>query len=55
MHSLVQGTNGWHLERGSVGSFHAPYMLTGGRPDSWDSRDGSGYSDHLPVRLTIVR
>jgi endonuclease/exonuclease/phosphatase family metal-dependent hydrolase len=55
MHSLVQGTNGWHLERGSVGSFHAPYMLTGGRPDSWDARDGSGYSDHLPVRLTIVR
>ena len=55
MHGLVQGANGWHLERGSVGSFHAPYMLTGGRPDSWDARDGSGYSDHLPVRLTIVR
>jgi endonuclease/exonuclease/phosphatase family metal-dependent hydrolase len=55
MHGLVQGTNGWKLERGSVGSFHAPYMLSGGRPNSWDARDGSGYSDHLPVRLKLVR
>lgn len=53
--SLLTGAHGWRLERGSVSSFHAPYMISNGRPDSWDGRDGSGYSDHLPVRLRLVR
>jgi endonuclease/exonuclease/phosphatase family metal-dependent hydrolase len=53
--SLLTGSHGWRLERGSVGSFHSEYLIDGGRPDSWDGRDGSGYSDHLPVRLRLVR
>ena len=55
MRGLLEGTNGWRLERGSVGSFHPGYLLQGGRPNAWESRDGSGYSDHLPVRLRLVR
>lgn len=53
--SLVTGANGWRLVAGSMGSFHADYMLRGGAPDSWDARDGSGYSDHMPVRLRLNR
>lgn len=55
MRGLVRGTNGWRLERGSMGSFHPAYLLSGGRPNSWNTSSGGGYSDHLPVRLRLVR
>lgn len=50
---LLSGANGWQLERGSVTSVHPAFALKNGKPDAWDGRDGSGFSDHLPVRLKL--
>lgn len=30
-------------------------LTEGGRPRAWDSRNREGYSDHLPIRLTLGR
>jgi len=53
---LLDGRAGWRLAAGSVESVADPRFLgPGGAPRSWSSETGAGYSDHLPVRLTLTR
>ena len=52
---LVDGSGEWRLVPDSMGPLSAGYLLSGGRPSSWDLETGAGYSDHLPVRLTLER
>jgi hypothetical protein len=47
---------GWRLAEGSTTSIHPDIALDGrGEPHANDARSGEGYSDHLPVRIELVR
>ena len=50
---LVSGANGWSLVPNSVEPVHPAFALKSGHPAAWNGNDGSGYSDHLPVRLKL--
>jgi len=57
-HTMVSEAafDGVGLEFLSFTPFVHPWMLnTSGEPVSWDTRSGEGYSDHLPLLLTLTQ
>lgn len=51
-----RGSAAWQWVAGSAGNLHENFMFDGnGRPRQWSFDDGRGFSDHLPVRVTLQR
>ena len=51
--SLTQGLGRWALERFEL--IRPPELLRDGAPHSWSNRRQQGYSDHLPLKVTLRR
>jgi predicted extracellular nuclease len=49
---MTRGSSDWQLERFEVIS--PDFLLRNQRPYSWDFNAQSGYSDHLPIKITLV-
>lgn len=51
-----RGSADWRWVPGTGGNIHENFMFNGnGRPRQWSFSDGRGFSDHLPVRVTLRR
>lgn len=51
-----RGTAAWRWLPGTGGNLHENFMFdSNGRPRTWSFSTGRGFSDHLPVRMTLSR
>lgn len=51
-----RGTAQWRWVPGTSSNLHENFMFdSSGRPQTWSFSTGRGFSDHLPVRITLSR
>jgi predicted extracellular nuclease len=51
-----RGSADWRWVPGTGGNLHENFMFNNqGRPRQWSFSDGRGFSDHLPVQITLQR
>lgn len=53
--NVVTGDSIWRFQDGSTESVSPDFMIRNGRPYQWSFSNQRGFSDHLPVKMTLER